>query len=183
MLGHLQDYEDQGLGECKRRQPHLQVSLGTCGEDRTRQRCCRSRDGEDGKQRQVAVMIESLVPVGGVRMREEIAQPVSSQDPSRYEQRLCDASTSHQKVIVTTRTTRPVAIITTAANEDVAPLHDRMPALLRREEWGSWLDRRGRDPDRLRPLLEPSPSGSLVPRAVSRRVNDARNDDPALLSA
>ncbi len=75
------------------------------------------------------------------------------------------------------------AIITTAANEDVAPLHDRMPALLRREEWGSWLDRRGRDPDRLRPLLEPSPTGSLVPRPVSRRVNDARNDDPALLSA
>ena len=74
------------------------------------------------------------------------------------------------------------AIITTAANEDVAPLHDRMPALLRREEWGAWLDRRGQDMDRLSSLLAPAPIGSLVPRPVSRRLNDARNDDPALLA-
>ena len=75
------------------------------------------------------------------------------------------------------------AIITAAANEDVAPLHDRMPALLRPEEWGPWLDRRGQDMDRLSPLLAPAPIGSLVPRPVSCRVNDARNDDLALLSA
>ncbi|MDQ3573763.1 MAG: SOS response-associated peptidase [Actinomycetota bacterium] len=74
-------------------------------------------------------------------------------------------------------------IITTAANEDVAQLHDRMPALLRPEEWDSWLDRRGGELDRLSPLLAPFPTGSLVSRPVSRRVNDARNDDPALLSA
>lgn len=74
-------------------------------------------------------------------------------------------------------------VITTAANEDVAPIHDRMPALLRREGWASWLDRRYRDAEGLTPLLAPSPTGSLVARPVSRRVNDARNDDPALLSA
>ena len=74
-------------------------------------------------------------------------------------------------------------IVTTAANEDVAPLHDRMPALLSREEWGSWLHRRSSDLNGLSAMLRPSPAGSLVPRPVSRRVNDARNDDPALLSA
>ncbi len=74
------------------------------------------------------------------------------------------------------------AIITTAANEDVAPLHDRMPALIRRKDWGPWLDRRGRDLDRLSRLLSPSPRGSLVPRPVSRHLNNARNDNPALLS-
>jgi len=72
-------------------------------------------------------------------------------------------------------------IITTAANEDVAPLHDRMPALLRRAAWGSWLDPHGWDAARLCELLGPSPTGSLVSRRVSRRMNDARNDDPALL--
>jgi putative SOS response-associated peptidase YedK len=74
-------------------------------------------------------------------------------------------------------------IITTAANDDVAPLHDRMPALVRRADWGSWLDRRSRDVDRLAASLDPSPTGSLVPRPVSRLVNDARNDDPVLLSS
>ena len=53
-------------------------------------------------------------------------------------------------------------IITTVANEDVVPLHDRMPALLRRQNWTSWLDPRGRSVDRLCALLGPSPTGSLV---------------------
>ncbi len=75
------------------------------------------------------------------------------------------------------------AIITTAANEDVAPLHDRMPALLRRGDWARWLDRRSRDVGGLCALLAPSPKGSLLPRQVNRLVNDARNDDPVLLSA
>jgi len=74
-------------------------------------------------------------------------------------------------------------IITTAANNDVAPIHDRMPALVRRVDWGSWLDRRSRDVDRLAASLGPSPTGSLVLRPVNRLVNDARNDDAALLSA
>ncbi len=78
-------------------------------------------------------------------------------------------------------------IVTTTANEDVAPLHDRMPALLSREEWGSWLDRRSSDVNRLCGALRLSAAGSLVPRPVSRRVSrrvtDARNDHPALLSA
>jgi len=74
-------------------------------------------------------------------------------------------------------------IITTAANEDVTPLHDRMPALLTRKDWGRWLDRRSRQVDKLTALLAPSPPASLISRPVSRRVNDARNDDPALLSA
>ncbi|HSH62225.1 MAG TPA: SOS response-associated peptidase [Acidimicrobiales bacterium] len=73
-------------------------------------------------------------------------------------------------------------IVTTAANEDVAPLHDRMPALLTRENWDSWLDRRAQDAGRLCALLAPSLTGSLVHRPVSRRVNDARNDDATLLS-
>jgi putative SOS response-associated peptidase YedK len=73
-------------------------------------------------------------------------------------------------------------IITTAANQDVAPLHDRMPVLLAAEHWAPWLDRRATDVDRLTALLVPAPAGSLVARPVDRRVNDARNDDPALLS-
>ncbi len=74
-------------------------------------------------------------------------------------------------------------MVTTAANEDVAPLHDRMPALLQRRDWATWLDRTNADLTTKLQLLVPAPAGSLVGRKVSRRVNDARNDGRELLSA
>jgi putative SOS response-associated peptidase YedK len=75
------------------------------------------------------------------------------------------------------------AIVTTAANDDVAPLHDRMPAVVPRPSWVTWLDRGNVDVRAKLRLLAPAPAGSLVARKVSRRVNDARNDGPELLSA
>lgn len=75
------------------------------------------------------------------------------------------------------------AIVTAAANADVAPLHDRMPVLLRREEWETWLGPGAGGVGDVLDLLVPAPAGSLVMRPVSRRVNDVRNDDPELLSA
>lgn len=74
-------------------------------------------------------------------------------------------------------------IITTTANAEVSPLHDRMPALLARHQWSRWLGRNSREVEGLTAMLGPAPVGRLVVRPVSRRVNDARNDDPALLSA
>lgn len=72
-------------------------------------------------------------------------------------------------------------IVTTPANDDVAPLHDRMPALVRPEDWDVWLNARDHQLDRLLDILRPAPAGSLTGRPASRRVNDVRNDDPALL--
>jgi len=75
-----------------------------------------------------------------------------------------------------------VAIVTTHANADVAPLHDRMPVLLHGDDLDVWLDRDTRDPARLASLLQPAPAGSLVACPVDRRVNDARNDFEELLA-
>jgi len=75
------------------------------------------------------------------------------------------------------------AVVTCPANEDMAPLHDRMPVLLPSDAWHTWLDRSGTDAARRLALLRPVPAGSLAVQAVSRRVNDARNNDPELLSA
>lgn len=44
------------------------------------------------------------------------------------------------------------AILTIAANADVAPCHDRQMAVLRREERMAWLDRTTPESDILRPL-------------------------------
>ncbi|MDQ6797784.1 MAG: SOS response-associated peptidase [Actinomycetota bacterium] len=74
------------------------------------------------------------------------------------------------------------AVITTEANDDVAPLHDRMPACLELSDWEEWLDPANHDEEALRQLLRPSPLGRLVTRPVSRLVNNTANDGPQLLA-
>jgi putative SOS response-associated peptidase YedK len=66
-------------------------------------------------------------------------------------------------------------ILTTAANELLRPVHDRMPVLLSPDSADAWLAR----PDR--GLLTPAPDGLLAARAVSARVNSVANDGPELL--
>ena len=73
------------------------------------------------------------------------------------------------------------AIVTTAANADVAPLHDRMPVVLSRDDCEPWLDPAVRHADDLASLLRPSPAGTLAVREVSMRVNAVGNDGPDLL--
>lgn len=71
-------------------------------------------------------------------------------------------------------------ILTCPANELVAPVHDRMPVVLLRQDLAPWLDPRS-EGERLRRLLEPWPAAGWVADPVSSRVNDPRNDDPSCL--
>jgi putative SOS response-associated peptidase YedK len=73
------------------------------------------------------------------------------------------------------------AVITTAANDLLRPIHPRMPAIVAREDWDRWLDPANEELDGLRGLLIPWPNDDLVAYPVARRVNDARNDGPDLL--
>lgn len=72
-------------------------------------------------------------------------------------------------------------IVTTAANEKMAALHNRMPAALLKEEWDSWLDPGNHDTDALQNLLNPFPDDALDYYPVSREVNNVRNNNPELL--
>ncbi len=67
-------------------------------------------------------------------------------------------------------------IITTAPNALVAPIHDRMPVILRREDEDTWLNPAVRDQEVLMPLLLPYDAASMEATPVSTRVNDPRND-------
>ena len=69
------------------------------------------------------------------------------------------------------------AILTTAANDLVAPIHDRMPVMLDRSSYALWLDPDARDED-LQGLLRPSPAEGMVVYPVSPVVNNVAVDAP-----
>jgi len=76
-------------------------------------------------------------------------------------------------------------ILTTAANDTVGAIHDRMPVILPRGSRGEdlWLDPSMTRLDALLPLLLPYPDAAMERIAVSRRVNAPTNDDAGLLEA
>lgn len=59
-----------------------------------------------------------------------------------------------------------MAVLTVAANGDVAPLAERMPVIVPTEAWDAWLDCRGGEAVAVRPLLVPPPEGLLRPTVV-----------------
>lgn len=72
-------------------------------------------------------------------------------------------------------------IVTTRANEVLAPIHDRMPVVLGEDAWATWLDPVERDLDRLASLLGPAPSAWFEVFPVSMLVNKAANNGPDLV--
>jgi putative SOS response-associated peptidase YedK len=71
--------------------------------------------------------------------------------------------------------------VTTAANDALRPLHDRMPVILPEPAWDRWLDRDFRDTAALAPLLVPAPDDVLEAYPVSPLVGKADNDGPELV--
>lgn len=74
---------------------------------------------------------------------------------------------------------RSYAILTVPADGAVAPIHDRMPVMLRGDALATWL---AGTPDEARAVLDDVglPDDGLRAYPVTRAVNDASNDGPAL---
>ncbi len=72
------------------------------------------------------------------------------------------------------------AVITTVANNTVAPLHERMPVLLPKDAWDAWIDPGG-STELLRELMVPAGDDVLERHQVSTRVNSVRNQGPELI--
>jgi putative SOS response-associated peptidase YedK len=70
---------------------------------------------------------------------------------------------------------RSCTIITGEPNERVRPVHDRMPVILPRSAWDTWLDPELADLDTLGKLLVPAPSSVVDLHPVSTEVNNVRN--------
>ena len=69
-------------------------------------------------------------------------------------------------------------ILTTDANELLSPIHDRMPVILRPENYDVWLDPEAKQPELLLPLLIPYPAEQMAIRVVSPKVNKSAYDAP-----
>jgi putative SOS response-associated peptidase YedK len=73
-----------------------------------------------------------------------------------------------------------VAILTTAPNDLVARIHDRMPVILERDLLDEWLDP-ATPPADLAPMLLAAPEAALRMWPVSTAVNRVQSDGPQLL--
>jgi putative SOS response-associated peptidase YedK len=72
-------------------------------------------------------------------------------------------------------------IITTTPNALMEQIHNRMPVILDEPAMRRWLDPAEQPAERMLELLNPFDPARMQARAVSRAVNNPRNDRPDLL--
>jgi putative SOS response-associated peptidase YedK len=70
------------------------------------------------------------------------------------------------------------AILTTAANELVRPIHDRMPVILSPADYATWLDPAIEGSQQLTLLLAPYPADAMQAHPVGDFVNSPAHDSP-----
>jgi putative SOS response-associated peptidase YedK len=74
-------------------------------------------------------------------------------------------------------------IVTCAPNEEIAPIHDRMPVVLDESDADDWMNPLERNPFSLKRLLVPAPADALIATPASPLVNSVKSDGPELLVA
>jgi putative SOS response-associated peptidase YedK len=72
-------------------------------------------------------------------------------------------------------------VITTAANETMSAIHNRMPVLVPRERWDDWLDPTNDDVDGFNEIFLARNDGVLRAHEVSTDVNSVNNNDTSLV--
>ncbi|QIG46989.1 SOS response-associated peptidase [Nordella sp. HKS 07] len=72
-------------------------------------------------------------------------------------------------------------VITTEANELMAPIHDRMPVVLGEEDWARWLGEEPANDNELKALLKPFASARMAAWPVDKKVGNVKNDLPELI--
>ena len=75
------------------------------------------------------------------------------------------------------------SIITTAPNEEMSSVHNRMPVILHPEDEASWLEPSKVSREEIEPFLHPYEDQGLEMYEVSKDVNSAANNDEHLIYA
>lgn len=71
-----------------------------------------------------------------------------------------------------------MVILTVPANQTIAAIHDRMPAILPPRHYAAWLDVRGTDATAAAKLLKPLPDEALANFEIGRAINNPGYDKP-----
>jgi putative SOS response-associated peptidase YedK len=79
-------------------------------------------------------------------------------------------------------TIETAAILTVAANELVADIHDRMPAILQEKDYSLWLGREGETPEGLSRVLKPFPAAEMTVKTVGTEVDKVGYDGPECIA-
>ena len=79
-------------------------------------------------------------------------------------------------------TLQTYTIITTDANELMAPIHNRMPVILKSEDETRWLSKDAFSADETQKILAPFPADRMEAYPVSERVNRTDTDDERLIA-
>jgi putative SOS response-associated peptidase YedK len=72
-------------------------------------------------------------------------------------------------------------IVTTAANDFMKPIHDRMPVILRNENEDKWLNPELQDTTQVMELLQPVDEDIMEAYEVSTYVNSPKNQDAVVI--
>ena len=89
---------------------------------------------------------------------------------------LCDTWKTPEGIPLST-----YAIITTVPNALLAPVHDRMPVILRPKDEDRWLSGEVLSGAGLKEILSPYPPDAMEAYAVPDRVNNPGVDDPGII--
>lgn len=70
------------------------------------------------------------------------------------------------------------AILTTAANRGIQPIHDRMPVVIQPQDFSRWLDCRNQEPRQVADLMRPVQDDFFDAVPVSNLINKVTNNGP-----
>jgi len=72
-------------------------------------------------------------------------------------------------------------ILTIDANPLMAGIHDRMPVIIRPDDYSAWIDTILTDVTKIQAMAQPYPERFMEAYPVNRKVNSPKNDSPDLI--
>ncbi len=141
-----------------------------------RRRCIVPADGfyewrktPDGKQ-PYRIMVDDGAPFAMAGLWESWRPKDTDKDKDKDKDAAGDVESLHT-----------FTILTTAPNDKIARLHDRMPVILAAEEIDRWLDPGVEGGEALTSLMDAFPAARMSAYPVSTHVNRPGNDDPSCI--